>query len=372
MGCSGSRVDETGRPVVVHKPNPEREQRLNYYRETMEKMRIIIKENPDIPAMNPLDKEEIEIYFNDNKEKLEQYKLTLDDFIYSLTCYKIIEDKDFYTIYNDFDVPNLISDSLRYMYKGEDSQEKSEQILTGLKLLGIKKMDALVLQGEVDIPNNILKHFLDALKYDELFDKQTMAFNLTDKMFSDSDIINSIAELVEYSKNLALVAFVCSPIALDEYPKKKGGQYNIDSLAPILQALETNIRIKAFTMVMFQEVKYVINEEHQKTLINIFKKNYCLSLCVLPNISLTESNFKKLMACVSVHKMLRGLIIDNESYNENHFNCFIGAVKKNVGIKMAGYWGFDDMDQAMRKLKLYKDIKDKIILLNRKKDDKYA
>jgi hypothetical protein len=362
MGCSGSRVlDETGRPSISHRTNVLRENDKKYYLDSMGKLKQLILEKPDIPMLNPIDSEEIDLFYNDNKANFEGLNFSKEEFIYSLKCYKIIEDEAFYQKYDDFDVCNLIGHIIRSAYSGDDRDKKIQDLLEALKGKGLESLNGITFNPE-GIPDDLMKNLLDIFKYEITMEREALAIHLNNDIINNSEAIKSIKEIIEYNTTLSHLAIVCT------VRKKDTEVLNLDFLTTILKALEINIRLKSFAVIVETDLKsFVINELDQKLLANVIKKNECLNMCVLPSIPLSESNFKLLMGNIGNHKALRGVIIDNQNFdNENKFKCFVDAVKKNKNIKVAGYWGIKDEETVNGRKGLLKDFEEKIIFLNEK------
>jgi hypothetical protein len=350
MGCAGTKVNETGRSGGRSKAAWVR------YNEIKDKMVKLVEAKPEVIQLNPLDSEEIELYYKDNKEAIQ---LSIEDFTYGLACYKIIDDGDFFKTFNDVDVCDVITEAL--MQDNEDQTEKYKTaVLNFLKTQGLSNNVLLHMNEESEIPDKVARYVFDIMKYDERMDRETVALHIHDNL-TNPLAIECFADFISGSTKLTTLAIVY--VSQDE---TNSSGVNLDNLVPILKAVESNSRIRTFAMVKFQKLELNASEETQKLIINIVKKNQNLQLCVIPSIQMTESNVSLLMKTMSAHKALRGVVFEDEKYDEKKFTAFVDMVNNNGKIKVAGFWGFENKDLIKSKIELFKNASEKIILLNEK------
>jgi hypothetical protein len=312
--------------------NLNREKGLIRYNEITDKMINLIKIEPEISSMNPLDKEEIEFYYKNKKETIDPLTidpLTIDDFIFGLTCFKILEDGEFYTIHKNENINDLIIETLMELYIGDDQEEKYNLLSRFIKTYDFAQK-VLILRNDLEIPSSIINNFLDILRYDDKLENETMLLNFDYKILIDQAMIDTFAEMIHHSTNLKTLAIIISNTG-DE------NEVNLDNLANIFKAIEKNVKIKAFAVIPSQLSRHTLSEANQKIFVNILKKNQSLLLCAIPGLLLTDEKFNSLMQIMKNHKSLQGVVIDNEKYEEERLCCFIDMVNKNSRIKVAGF-----------------------------------
>jgi hypothetical protein len=365
MGCSGSRVDETGRPVINHKTNPEREKKLKTYQEIIPKVRQLVKDFPDILDQNPFEKESFNRFCEEGKQYIEQAKLNQTEFTYGLICEMLIRAEKVYTSSTDVDISGIVSNSVISFMKGiEGDGDLKDRKLKELSNIfhsnGLKNTNAMVFKGNVEI-ENCKQHYFDIIKYDEKLDAESFVFFIEPEVINDPEFIKAIAEKIEYSTKLTHLALLINP-----NPESNGeSQFaNLDCLEPIYKAIETNTRIKSFAMFMRNNCKYSLSEIHQKTIASIFKRNQHLTFSIVPCLPFSDCVMKEMMNTIASHRSLRAVGVDGISYKENHFNWFAEAAQKNKNLKLLCYWGFDTLEQAQQKQKEIGESQDRMVIFN--------
>jgi hypothetical protein len=371
MGCSGSKCDESGRPVLGHKINPEREKNRQYYTAVMEKMeKLLEKEERIVKKYKEVDDHNTDEIYETYKAKLEKYHLTKEEFNYGMVCHYIKYDES--VVIERKDVAQMLPEILKEVYNSSIRDKVKEEFVKKLKdakfdlnYLSVYIKDVSLLEDP-----KLAKNALDILNFDPKYQGDALALLLSPSACNNELYLQSIANVIEFSDKLASVALILLPMEEDEYERKKGSEYCLDKFEPILNALNKNIRLRCFSLFSMLCCTYTLSDKLQKTLIEIYKKNHHLQLSSLTKFSFSEENYKMLMKYITNHKGLVGFGIERLQFNLREYDLFIETVRKSKSLKIGCFFGFENMEMADKYSAEVKDIGNKLVVLSKPLDEK--
>jgi hypothetical protein len=370
MGCSGSKCDDSGRPIINHKINIERDKAKEYYLTVQDKMEKLLEKEERIVLKYKDHSENIDDIYETYKLRLEKFNLNKEEFNYGVICHYIKYNES--VLLEKKDIVEMLPEILKQVCGSNDKEKVKNEFLQKLKSVKLDHNHLSVYIKDVSLLEDpkLAKNALDILNYDPKYQADALALLLSPSACSNESYLQSIADIIEYSDKLSSVALILLPMEEDEYERKKGSEYLLDKFAPILIALNKNIRLRCFSLFSMLFCTYTLSDKLQKCLIDIFKKNQHLQLSSLTKFNFSEDNYKTLMKNISNHPNLVGFGIERLAFNQREYDLFIETVRKSKSLKIGCFFGFESMGIAERYLEEIKDIGDKLVILSKPLDEK--
>jgi hypothetical protein len=357
MGCSGSRIlDKDGRPVIIHKPNPERDKAIIRYRLIIDKIEAFAKSDEDIILSAPSNYESIRSYYDRYKELFEKQKISEDELYEGAQWYNIIV-----TFLPEYlDMYELFEDAFRGLYNSDNYYRKVKLIESFRNKLSELKNYKNIQKGiPIEGDDDRIEKALEFIQYDKRAnDIEAISFILKEKQANNYKILSNIAQTLRNMTNVSSVALVIN------FEDEKINEIRIDDLGLIFDALSFNVKIKAFVLISaFHLIK--ISEKAFHALINMIKKNEFLTLLGLSKIDIDEKAYKQILKKCSMHKNIKALGFDFKGeFNENYFDIFTKTIKTSKNITIGCFYSGDNVQDNEYRQNQLDEIKEKYLSIN--------
>ena len=190
------------------------------------------------------------------------------------------------------------------------------------------------------------KKFLEAtlenLKYNSKFDTELKSFILLKEDLDDDTILSDLGEALQFSLNLKTFSM---PLRIKEDQEQF---IDINKIAPILKGLSlTKSELRMLIIGPLCKLNIELNEENQKLIIDIINNQKKLTVLAFPFFIFNFNNLELLMNTISKHRLLRSFIYGGKNIPIDHFNLYIGCLKKSY-LSSSLYIVSDNKEQQQK------------------------